>query len=125
MKSLVRCTHFLTWNHIAYSTNFTKLVDLVIFCGAGELQVFIENASRNAVYTLRGSDFIKALGTWVKGSILKRNQKASVSVMADECTDIMAVEECQFSVIGRKMALQSNAFWTLCLLRKQMLRAYI
>ena len=64
-------------------------------CGARELQVFTKNASRNAVYTSRGAvDFIEALGTWVEESILKRLQKASLfSVMADECTDITAVEE--------------------------------
>ena len=40
------------------------------------------------------ADFIKALGTWVEESILKRLQKASVfSVVADECSDITAVEE--------------------------------
>ena len=56
-------------------------------------------------------DFIKVLGTWVKEYILKRLQKASVfSVMADECTDITAVGECQFSVVGRKIGLLSNAF---------------
>ena len=39
MKSLVRCcTHFLTRHHIAHSTNFTQLVDLVVSCGARELQ---------------------------------------------------------------------------------------
>ena len=42
MKSLVRCTHLLTRHHIAHSTNFTKLVDLVVSCGARELQVFVE-----------------------------------------------------------------------------------
>ena len=65
-------------------------------CGARELQVFVENASRNAVYTSQGAvvDLIEALGTWVEESILKRLQKAFVfSVMADECTDITAVEE--------------------------------
>ena len=50
MKSLVHCTHFLTRHHIAHSTNFMQLVDLVVSCGARELQVF-ENVSRNAVYT--------------------------------------------------------------------------
>ena len=53
-KSLVRCTHFLTQHHIAHSTNFTQLVDLVMSCRARKLQVFVENASRNAVYTLEG-----------------------------------------------------------------------
>ena len=95
MKSLVRCTHFLTWHHIAHSTNFTQLVDLVVFCGTRELQVFVENASRNAVYTSQGAvvDFIEALVTWVEESILKRLQKASVFwVMAEKHTDITKVE---------------------------------
>ena len=55
MKSLVRCTHFLTQHHIAHSSNFTQLVDVVASCGARKLQVFVENASRNAVYTSRGA----------------------------------------------------------------------
>ena len=76
---------------------FHQLVDLVVSCGVRELQVFVENASRNAVYTSQGAevDFIEALGTWVKEVyFLKRLQKASVfSVMADECSVITAVEE--------------------------------
>ena len=55
MKSLVHCTHFLTRHHIAHSTNFTQLVDLVVSCGARELQVFVENTSRNGIYTSRGA----------------------------------------------------------------------
>ena len=51
MKSLVRCTCFLTRHHIIHSTNFTKLVDLVVSCGARKLQVFVENSSRNTVIT--------------------------------------------------------------------------
>ena len=80
MKYFVRCTHFLTRHHIAHSANFSQLVDLVVFCGARELQVLVENASRNTVDTSRGAvvDFISALGTWV---------------MADEGTDITAVKE--------------------------------
>ena len=96
MKSLVRCTHFLTRNHIAHSTNFTQLVDLIVSCGARELQVFLENASRNAMYTSRGAvvDFVEALGKWVEKSVLKRLQKASYyNIMADECTDITTTEE--------------------------------
>lgn len=96
MKSLVRCTHFLTRQHIAHSTNFTKLVDLDVSCGARELEAFLESASRNAVYTSRGAvvDFIEALGTWVEESVLKRLQKAQFfSIMADECTDVTTVEE--------------------------------
>ena len=50
MKSFVCSTHFLTQHQIAHSTNFTLLVDLVVSCDARELPVFVENASRNAVY---------------------------------------------------------------------------
>ena len=55
MKSLVRCTHFLARHHIVHSTNFTQLVDLVMPCGAGELQIFVENASRLQVHGNSGS----------------------------------------------------------------------
>ena len=53
MKSLVCCTHFLTRNHIAHSTNFTQLVDLVVSCGARELQVFC--LKKCSVYISRSS----------------------------------------------------------------------
>ena len=78
MKCLVCCTHFLTRHHIAHSTNFTELVDLVVSCSGRELQVFLENAPKNALYISRGVvvDFIEALGTWVEESVLKRLQKA-------------------------------------------------
>ena len=78
MESLVHCTYFLTRHHIAHSTNSTQLIDLVVSCGAREFQVFVENASRNAIYTSPGTvvDFIEALGTWVTESILKRLQKS-------------------------------------------------
>ena len=57
-------------------------------------------------------NFFEALGTWVEESILKRLQKASVfTVMADEYTDIAAMEELSVAV-GRKMGLLSNALWT-------------
>ena len=66
MKSLVHSTHFLTWHHIAHSNNFTQSIDLVVSCGARELQVFVENAPSNAVYTSQGAvvDFIEVPGTW-------------------------------------------------------------
>lgn len=65
-------------------------------CGARELPVFLDNASKNAMYTSRTAvvDFIEALGTWVEDSILKRLQNVPFfSVMTDECTDITTIEE--------------------------------
>ena len=39
-------------------------------------------------------EFVNALGTWVEESLLKRLHNASVfSIMADECTDVTAIEE--------------------------------
>ena len=40
IKSLIRCTHFLAPQHIAHTTNFDKLVDLVASCGSEDLKYF-------------------------------------------------------------------------------------
>ena len=73
----ISCTlHSLSYpSHIAHSTNFTQLVDLVVSCGARELQVFVENASRNAVDTSWGA-VVDYRSTWnmVEESIIKRHQ---------------------------------------------------
>ena len=39
--SLVQCTHFPNRHRIAHPSNFTELVDLVVSCGARELQFFV------------------------------------------------------------------------------------
>ena len=96
IKSLIRCTHFLTRQHIPHTTNFDKLVDLVVACGGDDLKCFLENAGRNAIYTshIAVVEFVEALGTWVEESLLKRLKKASYySIMADEYTDVTTVEE--------------------------------
>ena len=51
VKSLLRCMHFLVRNHIAHTTNFEKLVDLVVSCGGEALTHFMDKAAQNAVYT--------------------------------------------------------------------------
>ena len=96
IKSLIHCTHFLVCQHIPHTTNFDKLVDLVVSCGGKDLKLFLENAGKNATYTshIAVVEFLQALGTWVEESTLKRLQRASYySIMADECTDITTVEE--------------------------------
>lgn len=111
IKSLIRCTHFLT-QHIPHTTNFDKLVDLVVACGGEDLKHFLENAGRNAMYTshIAVVEFVEALATWVKESLLKWLKKAAYySIMADECTDVTTVEE--YSVAGRKTVCQWNTFW--------------
>ena len=37
VKVFIRCTHFLACQHIAHSTNFEKLVRLVVACGGDDL----------------------------------------------------------------------------------------
>ncbi len=96
VKSLMRCTHFLVRNHMAHTTNFEKLVDLVVSCGGDTLAYFMANTAKNAAYTSHVAvvEFVEALGTWVEECTLKRLQKAPYySIMADECTDIACIEE--------------------------------
>ena len=102
IKSLLRCTHFLARNHIAHTTNFGDLVDLVVTCGGEDLKQFVDKAGKNAHYTSKDAvvDFVEALGTWVDESLLARLQNARYfSLLADECTDITTIEE--LSVVCR------------------------
>ena len=96
IKALVRCTHFLARQHIPHTTNFDKLVELVVSCGGQDLQAFVENAGKNATYTSKMAvvEFVEALGTWVEESLLERLQQAPFySIMADESTDVATTEE--------------------------------
>ena len=76
IKSFIRCAHFLARQHIPHTTNFDKLVDLVVSCGGEDVKSFLERTGRNAVYTSHVAivEFIQALGTWVEESLLKRLQ---------------------------------------------------
>ena len=40
IKVLLLCTHFLARQHIPHTTNFDKLVDLVVSCGGEDLKQF-------------------------------------------------------------------------------------
>ena len=96
IKAFIRCTHFLARQHIAHTTNFDKLVDLVVSCGGQDIKAFLETAARNASYTSKIAvvDFVNAIGTWVEESLLKRlRQVPFYSIMADECTDVTTIEE--------------------------------
>ena len=87
IKALIRCTHFLAHQHIAHTTNFDKLVELVVSCGGETLPTFHDIAGRNATYTSKMAivEFVNALGTWVEESLLMRLHKAPYfSTMADE-----------------------------------------
>lgn len=96
IKALIRCTHFLARQHIAHTTNFDKLVDLIVACGGQDIKIFLETAARNASYTSKNAviDFVNAIGTWVEESLLKRVCEAQFyTIMADECTDVTTIEE--------------------------------
>ena len=51
IKALIRCTHFLYHLHIAHTTNFDKLVELVLSCGGETFQTFLDRAGGNSTYT--------------------------------------------------------------------------
>ena len=96
VKALIRCPHFLAHQHIAHSTNFEKLVSLVVACGGEDFKTFLESAGKNTMYTSRiaVTEFIEALGTWVEESLLKHlHQAPFYSIMAEECTDVSTAEE--------------------------------
>ena len=61
----------------AHTTNFDKLVELVVSCG-GETLPFLDRAGGNATYTSKMVvvEFVNALGTWVEESLLKQLHKA-------------------------------------------------
>ncbi len=39
IKALIHCTHFLARRHIPHTTNFDELIDLIISCGAEDLNL--------------------------------------------------------------------------------------
>ena len=87
IKSFFRCAHFLSYQHIPHTTNFNKLVDLVVSCGGEDFKKFLEQTDRNAMYTshIAVVDFIEALGKWVEESLLKRLCQASYFSIIELC----------------------------------------
>ena len=49
VKALICCTHFIAHQHIAHSTNFEKLVSLLVPCGGEDHKALFETAGRNAM----------------------------------------------------------------------------
>ena len=97
IKALIRCTHFLAHQHIAQTTNFNKLVELVS-CSGETLQIFHDRAGGNATYTLKMA-VVEFVNAWDKNGRVS-TQAASkctlLSIMADECTDVTTIEELTF-----------------------------
>ena len=57
IKSLIHCTHILAWNHIAHTSNFDRLLDLVVSSGGESLKTFLETAAVKAQYTMAVVEF--------------------------------------------------------------------
>ena len=96
IKALIPSSHFLAHYHIAHTTNFDKLVELVETCGGETLQTFFDRAGRNATYISKMAvvEFVNALGTWVEESYsIGFIIHPFFSIMADECTDVTTIEE--------------------------------
>ena len=51
IKALLGCTHYLCKQHIPHTTNFSKLIDLIVSCGGKDLEEFVFKAAKNASYT--------------------------------------------------------------------------
>ena len=49
MKSFIHCAHFLARQHVPHTTNFDKLVELVVSCGGEALKNFMDRPGKNAV----------------------------------------------------------------------------
>ena len=64
VKSFLRCTHFLCKQHISHTTNFKRLVDLVVSCGGQDLEEFVRRAAKIASYSSLDAvtDFVEAIG---------------------------------------------------------------
>ena len=96
IKFLIRRTHYLSHQHIVHTTNFDKLVELVVSCVGDTLPNFLDRAGGNATYTSNMAvvEFINALEIWVEESLLKRLHNAPFfSIIADESTDVTTIEE--------------------------------
>ena len=83
MKSFFCCAYFLAKQHIPHTTNFEKLVALVVSCGGEALNNSLDKTGRNAVYTSHVAvvEFMEALATWVEECLLKHLCNATLPVL--------------------------------------------
>ena len=82
VEALIRCTHFLGHRHIPHTTNFDKLVDLIISCGAEDMKRFLERAGKKSTYTSKIAvvEFVKAEECLLKCV----HQASNFSIMVEE-----------------------------------------
>ena len=90
------------------------MINLIVSCGGKDLEEFVGQAAKNASYTSSdaATDFLETIGIWVDESLVNRLLDAQYfSLMADECTDIATIEECQFFAAGKKMGQLLSISW--------------
>ena len=122
IKALIHCTHFLACQHIAHTTEFDRLVDLVLSCGGETLKTFLETTGKKIKYTSKITvfEFLEALGTWVEETLLKHlDQAPFYSIMADELRNYL------FSANGQKTANLCNTSLNLFVWRVPMVKVFI
>ena len=93
---LAALTTYANKQHIPHTTNFSKLVDLIVSCGGKDLEECVRMAAKNASYTSTDAvtDFVEAIGVWVEELQVNRVRNAPFfSLMADECVDVANIEE--------------------------------
>ena len=96
IKALFHCTLYLCKQHIPHTTNFSKLIDLIVSSGGKDLEEFVLKAAKNASYnsTDAVTDFLEAIGTWVDEFQVNLVRNVPFfSLMADECLDVANIEE--------------------------------
>ena len=100
IKALICCTHFLAHHCIPHTINFDELI---VSCGAEDLNRFLERAEKNATYASKIAvvEFVEAVGLWAEECLLNRiHQVSNFSIMADECTHVTTIEELKFSIVS-------------------------
>ena len=119
IKAFIRCKHFIAHQHIPYTTNLEKLVDLVVSCGGEHLKHFLETGGKYAMYTSHVAvvDFVESLGMWVEVS--KASSKSFLlQHHADRCTDKTTVEELSVFCHWEKNGLPVENFLEIIHLQK-------
>ena len=95
-KAVFRCTHYMCKQHIPHTTNFSKVIDLIVSCGGKDLEEFVRKAPKNASYNSTDAviDFLEAIGVWVEEFQVSQVSNAPFfSLMAEECLDVANIEE--------------------------------
>ena len=121
IKALLRCTHYLCKQHIPHTTNFSKLIDLIVSCGGKDLEDFVGKAAKNASYTSTDAitDFVEAIGVWVDELQVNQVRNAPFfSLMADECVDVANIEELSVYCRWVENGVPVEHFMEICPLKK-------